>query len=436
MTDTEIIFNKNRRFFSSLWKKVLIFLSVFGPATITAMADNDAGGVATYSIAGAKLGYSILFLLPIITLLLAITQEMGMRLTVITRRGLADLIREKYGVRAAMFMFLTLMVANIGTLVTELSAVKTTSSMFGVPPIPAVILVVAISFIFVTRGSYKLTQNIMLIACLFFLAYIFSAVKAHPNWNLALTNLLYPHDPIVSAYNPAQFKQYLRDYLIIGMGVLGTTITPWGQFFVSSFAYDKKIEKGKVGLSQIETYWGAFLTDFFSFFMIVATAATLFINGVVLTSGEQAALAIKPFAGDLAGTLFALGILNAGFMGLVVVSLSTAYAFAEFFGVSGSLDDSFKKSKTFYFLYIAQLLIATVVIVFSNVNLFQVAVVTQIINAVALPLVFFYLIRLTNDKKLMGEFANNAFQKYFAIACTIVIVIAALFTMISPFIKI
>jgi Mn2+/Fe2+ NRAMP family transporter len=436
MTITNRTLHKPRGFFSSLWKKVLLFLSVFGPATITAMADNDAGGVATYSIAGAKLGYPILFLLPVITLLLAITQEMGMRLTLITRRGLADLIRERYGVRAATLMFFTLFVANLGTLVTEISAVKTTSGMFGIPAIPAVIAIVALSFIFVTRGNYKLTQNIMLIACLFFLAYIFSAVKARPDWSLALTNLIYPHDPIVSAYSAPQFRQYLRDYLVIGMGVLGTTITPWGQFFISSFAFDKKIEKGKVALSQLETYWGAFLTDFFSFFMIVATAATLFINGVILTSGEQAALAIKPFAGDLAGTLFAAGILNAGFMGLVVVSLTTAYAFSEFFGVSGSLDDSFKKSKTFYILYLLQLIIATSIIIFSNINLFQVAVVTQIINAISLPLVFYFLINLTNDKSLMGEYANNAFQKWFAIACTIVIVIAAFFTLLSPFIKI
>ena len=171
--NNEMIFKNNKRFFSSVWKRILIVLAVFGPATITAMADNDAGGVATYSIAGAKLGYPILFLLPIITLLLAITQEMGMRLTVITRRGLADLIRERYGVRASVFMFGTLLIANIGTLVTEISAIKTTSGMFGVPAVPAVIAVVIIAFVLITRGNYKNTQSIMLVACLFFLVYIF-----------------------------------------------------------------------------------------------------------------------------------------------------------------------------------------------------------------------------------------------------------------------
>jgi Mn2+/Fe2+ NRAMP family transporter len=418
--------NRNRRFFSSLGKRLLLILAVFGPATITAMADNDAGGVATYSVAGAKLGYPILFILPIITLLLAVTQEMGMRLTIITRRGLADLIRERYGVRASVVMFGALLIANIGTLVTELSAVKTTSGMLGVPAVPAVIVIVIVAFVLITRGNYKMTQSIMLLACLFFFVYIFSAVRAKPDWGLALSNLAYPHGVKFDSV-------YLSQYLIIGMGVLGTTITPWGQFFISSFAYDKKIEKGKVGLSQIETYWGAFLTDFFSFFMIVATAATLFVNGIALTSGEKAAMAIEPFAGRIAAQLFAFGILNAGFMGLVVVSLSTAYAFAEFFGLSGSLNDSFKESKTFYILYIAQLVVATAGVLILNVSLFQVALVTQIINAVALPLVFYYLIKLASDRELMGDFVNNKFQKYFAIVSSVVILIASAVTIWAVF---
>jgi Mn2+/Fe2+ NRAMP family transporter len=415
-------------FFSRYWKKILIFLSVFGPATITAMSDNDAGGVATYSIAGAKLGYPILFLLVIITILLGVTQEMGMRLAIISRKGLADLIREKFGVRTAMFMFGALLIANLGTLITDLSAVKTTSAMLNLPAIPAVIIILIISFLFIVKGNYKLTQAIMLLTSLFYVAYIISAVKAKPDWGLAVSNLFYPHGV---EFTPT----YMRDYLLIGMGVLGTTITPWGQFFISSFAFDKKIEKGKINYSQLETYWGAFLTDFFSFFMIVATAATLFVNHIPLEAGEQAALAIKPFAGELAGTLFAVGILNAGFMGVIIVSLSTAYAFAEFFGLSGSLNDSYKKSKTFYLLFALQLFIVGVVVVFTKLSLFKVAIVTQTINAIALPLVFYYLIKLTNDRKLMGQFANNKFQKYFAIVCTVIIVIASAATLFSYFIQ-
>jgi Mn2+/Fe2+ NRAMP family transporter len=270
----------------------------------------------------------------------------------------------------------------------------------------------------------------MLFACLFFLAYIFSAVKAKPDWGLALSNLAYPHGVTWDA-------KYTRDFLLIGMGVLGTTITPWGQFFISSFAFDKKIEKGKVNYSQLEAYWGAFLTDFFSFFMIVATAAALFKPGQVnqLLDGIQAAEAIRPIAGNLAGTLFAVGILNAGFMGLVIVSLSTAYAFAEFFGVSGSLNDTFKKSKTFYILFGIQMVAAAAVALFGNISLFKIAVFTQTINAVALPVVFYYLLKLTNDRSLMGQFVNNRFQKYFALVCTIVIVIASVLTIGSYFYK-
>jgi Mn2+/Fe2+ NRAMP family transporter len=407
---------------------MILFFSVFGPATITAMADNDAGGVATYSVAGATLGYPILFLLVIITILLGITQEMGMRLTLITRRGLADLIREKFGVKASLLIFTALIIANLGTLTVNLSAVKVTSAMLNIPAVPSIFLILIISLLVVTKGNFKLTQNIMLLSSLFYLAYIVSAVKAKPDWGLALSNLVYPHGV---EFNAA----YMRNYLLIGMGVLGTTITPWGQFFISSFAGDKKIEAGKIIYSQLETYLGAFLTDFFSFFMIVATAATLYVNGIKLESGEQAALAIQPFAGALAGKLFAFGILNAGFMGLIVVSLSTAYAFAEFFGLSGSLDTSYTQSKTFYWLFILQLTFAALFVMIPGVSLFTLAIITQTINAIALPLVFYFLIKLASDKSLMGKYVNSPFQKYFTIAASVVIFIASVLTVSSMFIK-
>ena len=408
-----------RRWRSSLWaRQIFIFLAIFGPATITAMADNDASGVATYSIAGAQLGYPILFLLLIITVVLGITQEMGMRLTLITRRGLADLIREKFGVRTALVLFCSLVIANMGTIIVDMAAVKTTSAMLNIPAWPAILIMVVFTFLFVTKGNYRLTQAIMLISSLFYLAYIVSAVQAKPDWGLAVSNLFFPHGVVFSL-------AYWKSYLIVGLGVLGTTITPWGQFFISSFAFDKKIEARNIAYSQVETYWGAFLTDFFSFFMIIATAATLYAHGISLDSGEQAALAIKPFAGELAGTLFAVGILNAGFMGIVVVSLSTAYAFSEFFGLQGSLNESYSKSKPFYILFLGQLVVAAVVALIPGVSLFQLVIATQALNAMSLPLVFFYLIRLTDSKNLMKNYANNAFQKYFAIGATIVISIAS-----------
>lgn len=409
-------------------RAIIIFFSVFGPATITAMADNDAGGVATYSVAGATLGYPILFCLLIITFLLGITQEMGMRLTLVTRRGLADLIRERFGVRVSIIIFSALLIANIGTLTVEFSAFKTTSAMLNLPVIPFILIVVVLLLLVMTRGNYKLTQGIMLVSSLFYVAYIVSAVKAHPDWNMAISNIFYPHGV---DFTPT----YMRNYLLIGMGVLGTTITPWGQFFISSFAYDKKIEAGKIIYSQLETYVGAFLTDFFSFFMIVATAATLFVHKIPLTSGDAAAKAIEPFAGPLASTLFAIGILVAGFMGLIAVSLSTAYAFAEFFGVQGSLDSNYKQSKSFYSLIFIQFFIALVIALLPGISLFSIAIISQTINAIALPLVFYYLISLTDNKQLMGEYVNNGFQKWFTILGSVAIFIASIATLGATFFK-
>ncbi len=420
MKETFIILRQ--KWMANRWlRRFLLLLSVFGPATIAAMADNDAGGVATYSIAGATLGYTILFPLLIITLLLGITQEMGMRLTIVTRRGLADLIREKYGIKVSLFIFLGLFIANLGTITVEVSAIKTTSGMLNIPVAPFVIFILVISFLFITKGNYKLTQNIMLIVSLFYLTYIISAIKAKPDWNLALGNLLYPH-------GVSWTSLYIRNYLIIGMGVLGTTITPWGQFFISSFAFDKKMDKDTLKYSQFETYWGAFLTDFFSFFMIVATASVLFARGIPLTSGEQAAQAIRPFAGDLASTLFAIGLLAAAFMGLVIVPLSTAYAFSEFFGLSGSLDSDYQTSKTFYILFVIQLVVAALITSIPGISLFHFAIATQTLNAMILPLVFYYLISLTSSKNLMGPHVNNGFQKYFTSAASVFIVIASAFT--------
>ena len=416
----DILKKYRRRFF--------LFFAVFGPATITAMADNDASGVATYSIAGAQLGYPILLILLLITILLGITQEMGIRLALVTRKGLGDLIRENFGVKVSLFIFACLFIANMGTIIVDLAAVKVTSQMLHFPAIPTMIVVIILTFVFVIKGNYKLNQNIMLFSCLFYLAYIFSAVKAHPNWSLAITNLIIPHGVKLT-------PEYFRNYILIGLGVLGTTVTPWGQFFISSFAFDKKIEIERLKYSQFETYWGAFLTDFFSFFMIVATAATLYIHHISLVSGEQAALAIKPFAGDLAGTLFAIGILNAGFMGIVTVSLSTAYAFAEFFGLSGSLDTSFTKSRVFYLIFIFQLIAAGVVVLLPNVSLFGLVIATQVLNAMMLPFIFFYLLKLTNNVSIMGEKINSAFQRNFGLISVIVISAASLLALVFTFIK-
>mgnify|MGYP001582055647 FL=1 len=401
--------------------KFLIFLSIFGPATITAMADNDAAGVATYAIAGSRLGYPILFVLFWVTILLAITQEMGIRVSMVTRKGLGDLIREYHGVGVSILIFAALFIANMGVIIVNMAAFKTTASILNLPAIPLIIFMIGLIFLFVIKGNYKLTQNIMLFTSLFYLAYIFSAFKSNPNWNLAFKNLAWPQGIDFTS-------EYWRNYIIIGLGVLGTTITPWGQFFISSFGLDKKISSTKLKFSQIEAYWGAFLTDFFSFFIIVATAATLFSHKIILVNGAQASLAIEPFAGKLAAILFAVGIMNAGFMGVVIVGLTTTYAFSEFFGLTGSLDIPYNKSKIFYSVFIGQIIIAFLIALLPVIDLFKIVVTVQILNAMALPPIFYFLIKFTSNPGIMGKYVNNRFQKWFAIGGTVVITLASLFT--------
>lgn len=412
--------NRLKLFFT---RTLPLFLAVFGPATIAAVADNDAAGVTTYSIAGAKFGYSILFILMLITILLAVTQEIGIRIGIVTGKGLGDIIRERYGVKVSILIFALLMIANVGNVITDMAALKTTAVMFHLPVIPFILIVIAFAFIFVTQGNYESNQKIFMVGIFLYVAYIFSAFKSHPDWGTALRSVVLPTNMSLS-----------KEFVITAVAVLGTTITPWGQFFIQSFANDKKLTVDKLKFSQIETYFGAVFTNFFSFFMIVATAATLFIHQIPLDSGEKAALAIKPFAGELAGVLFGVGLINAAIMGIVIISLSTAYAFSEFFGYEGSLDTPFNKGRLFYFLFIVQLLIAAAVIMAPGISLFSVVVVSQSINASMLPIIFFFLLRISNDRELMGDKVNSKWYNYVLYVSSVIIIIAALFSAISTFV--
>jgi NRAMP (natural resistance-associated macrophage protein)-like metal ion transporter len=246
-----------------------IYLGVFGPATIAAIADNDAAGVATYSLAGSQFGYSILFILLLITILLAITQEMGVRIGIVTGKGLGDLIRERYGIRMSMLVFLCLLLANIGTLTANFAALKAVTTLFHIPAVPFVLATIGIAYLFISKGNYKLNQRLFLLGTILYLSYVVSAFKSAPDWGAAIGSLVSPSS---IQFSPA--------FIIAAIAVLGTTITPWGQFFVQSFVIDKKISLEKMKYARVETYFGAFLTNFFSFFMIVATAATLFVNKI------------------------------------------------------------------------------------------------------------------------------------------------------------
>lgn len=406
--------------FSKYKRKLLILLAVVGPGIITATADNDAAGVITYSLVGAKFGYSILIVLFIVTILLAITQEMGTRIAIISGKGLGDLIRERFGVGISLLIFFVLFIANLGTIVANFAGFKASIQMFNIPVFPAIVSLVVISGLFIVRGNYNLVQRFFLFQLLFYFAYVIAAYKAGPDWGLAVKSLIFPTNVTLN-----------KDFIFASIALLGTTITPWGQFFVQSYYLDKKINPEKVKYAQVETYFGAFVTDFFSFFMIVATAATLFVHKIVLTSGEQAALAIKPFAGDFAALLFAFGLLNAAIMGILIISLSTAYVFSEFFGYAGSIDTPFEKGKIFYGIFLFQIITGALIVLIPSISLFKIVFYTQSLNGILIPLVIFLLLRFINNKRIMGKYVNNLFYNIFSIVCAVIIVCSSVFVMIS-----
>lgn len=399
---------------------LIVFMAVVGPGIITATADNDAAGVITYSMAGARFGYSILIVLLIVTVLLAMTQEMGTRISIVSGKGLGDLIRERFGVGVSLLIFLILLIANLGTIVANFAGFKAAIQMFNIPIFPAVVALVVISGLFIVRGNYNLVQRFFLLQLFFYFTYVVAAYKAGPDWGLAIKSLFVPTNVTLN-----------KDFVFASIAVLGTTITPWGQFFVQSYYLDKKINPEKVKYAQIETYFGAFITDFFSFFMIVATAATLFVHKIVLTSGEQAALAIKPFAGDFAALLFAFGLLNAAIMGILIISLSTAYVFSEFFGYAGSIDAPFEKGKIFYGIFLFQIITGALIVLIPSVSLFKIVFYTQSLNGILIPLIIFLLLRFINNKRIMGKYVNNMFYNIFSIISAVIIICSSVFVMVS-----
>lgn len=399
---------------NNLKRKILILLAVFGPALITAFADNDAGGVATYSVAAAKFGYSILLIMIPVTIVLAVTQEIGARIAVTSGKGLADHIRERYGVKVAMFMFGLLFLVNFGVILQDIGGLKDALGLFNLDfRIYLPILIFAL-FFFVVRTSYKKIERFFLVVLLFYIAYFISAIQSKPDWALTFKSMLVPTGKIDFTF------------VYTSIAVLGTTVTAWGQFFINSYVKDKKITASQMKYSQLEVYIGAILTNVFSVFMMVAVAATIFKNGISIQGAADAALAIKPFAGALASMMFGVGLMVAGFLGVVIVPLATAYAFSEFFGYSGSLDEDFKKSKLFYGFFMIQIILGAILIYFPQLSLFRITLYADFFNGIMLPVIFFFLYKFANDPTIMGERVNSKLQNILLVGSGMIITVAAI----------
>src|SRR5580693_6352948 len=384
-----------------MWKRwrirILLFLAVLGPGFITANVDNDSGGILTYSQAGAQYGYSLLWTMIPITISLIVVQEMCARMGVVTGKGLSDLIREEFGLRLTFILMVVLVVVNYTNVVTEFIGIAGSLHLFHVSKFISVPLCAVLVWYLVVRGSYKSTEKIFLIASVVYIAYIFAGVLSQPSW----------HDALLATVQLPQASAW-RDkaYIYMAIGVVGTTIAPWMQFYLQSSIVEKGIRVKDYAASRLDVIIGSLFTDIVAWFIIVACAATLWVHGMgAMQEASEAAEAMRPLAGDYAFVLFAFGLFNASLFAASILPLSTAYTVCEGMGFESGVDKSFRQAPFFYWLY--GLLIAggaITVLALPDSKLVSTVILSQVFNGVLLPVVIVLMLILINRKDLMGEY--------------------------------
>jgi Mn2+/Fe2+ NRAMP family transporter len=404
-----------------LWPKLLFFFSVIGPGIIAANADNDAGGISTYSIVGAHYGLKMLWVLFLITISLGITQEMGMRIGLVTRQGLGGVIRENFGVRWVAFAMLTMLIANLGTVTAEFSGVAASFEIFGVSKYLMVPLAAFVVWITLYKGSFKGTQKIFLIFSAFYIVYIINGFVIKPDFATATKALFTPY----IEWTPA--------FLVTMIALIGTTITPWGQFFIQSYVVDKGLDVKHYKAEKAEVYFGAFLTDIVSFFIIISTAATLYKHGIHIHDAKDAALALRPLAGNFAQFLFAFGLFSASMLGAFILPVATAYAVCEAFGWEYGFNTTWKNGKYFYSLILLSIFIPALIVLIPKVSLITIMLLSQDVNGILLPIILIFVMKIVNNKDIMGEHTNKRFGNIIAwltiigiIAATAILVVTSL----------
>lgn len=406
-------------------KKLLRFLpllAVIGPGIISGSVDNDAGGIATYSVAGANFGTSLIWVLFITTFSLAITQEVGARMGLVTGKGLAALIREKFGVKWTTFIMAVLLFANIGTIAAEFAGIAASFEIFHINRLFSIPIIAILIFFVVTKWDFKKLEKIFLVASAFYLVYIVSAILAHPDWSASVSSLVTP------TFN------LNKNYLLTLIAVVGTTITPWGQFFIQDYVVDKKLTKDDLSIERGDVFFGSFVTNLISFFIIVACAFTLFIHGTPIHDAKDAAIALQPLAGQFAGILFGLGLLNASIFGAALVPVATSYVVSEAFGFESGLSLTFEEAPAFYGLFTFLLIIGALLVVLPFVPLLTILFVSQAINAILLIPILIFLYILSNDKRLLRTYKNGKIINVVLFITIVAIIISALAYVISSFI--
>src|SRR5436190_4019835 len=402
------------------WRvRVALVFAVVGPGFITANVDNDAGGIATYSVAGAQFGYSLLWTMIPITIALVIVQEMSSRMGAVTGKGLSDLIREEFGLRVTFLLMLALVATNFGNIASEFAGVASSFELFGVSKYVVVPLSALLVWGIVVHGTYSSVEKVFLSASAFYVCYIVSGVLAHPDWKAAAMST-------VTRPESAGFRNY--GYLSIIIGLAGTTIAPWMQFYLQASIVEKGITARQYATSRLDVVVGCLFAAVVAWFIVVACAATLHSAGkYAIESGKDAAEALRPLAGDWAFLLFAAGLFNASLFAASLLPISTAYAVCEGLGLESGLDKRFDEAPAFYWLYTALIVVGAGVILVPRFPLFKVMVLSQVANGVLLPFVLIFVLLLVNDRELMGEHVNSrAFNVIAWITVVVMIVLTIL----------
>lgn len=390
-------------------------MAVVGPGIITANVDNDAGGILTYSQAGAQFGYTLLWTMLPITLALIVVQEMCSRMGAVTGKGLSDLIREEYGLRTTFFLMLALVLTNFGNVVSEFAGVASSLELFGISKWYSVPVAAVVVWLIIVKGNYKTVEKVFLAASAFYVAYIIAGVLAKPEWITAMVETVKP---------PALGRFKEQAYLYMTVGLVGTTIAPWMQFYLQASVVEKGVTAKQYKASQLDVIAGCFFTDIVAWFIVVACAATLYATGHhQIHDAVEAAYALRPLAGDYAYILFALGLFNASLFAASILPLSTAYTVCEGLGFESGVDKKFNEASFFYWLYTILIVAGAGLILLPNFPYIKIIIFSQVLNGVVLPFVLIFMLLLINKKELMGEHTNSRFYNLVAWV-TVVVVIA------------
>ena len=408
---------------TGFYRNLVIFLALLGPGIITGSVDNDAGGITTYSVAGALYGYRMIWTLIPSLIVLLVIQEMNARMGIVTGKGLSDLIRENAGFKITFFIFIGLFLSNIGNTTTEFAGVAGSMEIFGVSKYISVPVVAFLVWILVVKGTYMIAERIFLIFSASLLTYVVSAIMSKPEWGEIGTAIIRPG------------IQLNTQSLTVIIALVGTTIAPWMQFYMQSSVIEKGLKIADYRFTLIDIVIGCIITVVVAFFIMVACGSTLHPNGVVIKEAKDAALALKPLAGEFASHVFAFGLFVASVFSVTILPLATAYYICEAFGFESGIDKNWNEAKEFYILYTGILVISAIIILIPNAPLIAISVWSQVLNGILLPVVLVSMILLINNKKIMGNYTNKPFQNIIGWSAVGILVVLSVALLIIPIIN-